>query len=298
MALESVGESIRNLGISGLRSKQFAEALERYMAMTPLEREQFKVDSGNADEGQEHLKDGYTCSLCKNRGFTWAVDEKSEGFYGHKTIECKCMAVRRSIRKMRESGLGDIIREKTFDKYEAVEPWQKVIKDGAMEYAKAKSGWFFLGGQSGCGKSHLGTAVCREFLLAGSAVAYMVWPDEAPIIKAASAAVSEDYNRREKLVDRLKQAEILYIDDLFKPAKDQTNAKQRPTAADVKLAFEILNYRSNNPQLLTIISSEFSSAELVEIDQATGGRIVEKAMVFNISEDMSRNYRLKKQVTV
>ncbi len=298
MALESVGQSLRSMVTSAQLSDRFAAAMERYQSMTPMEREQFRADTGNAASGEEHLKDGYNCTHCKNRGFTYIVDEKAGGIYGPTAVECKCMAVRSSIRKMRESGLGDVIREKTFDKFEAVEPWQQAIKAGAMEYAQAKSGWFFIGGQSGSGKSHLGTGICREFLLAGEAVTYMVWPDEYPKIKAASWASGDEFNLRESLVDKLKRAKILYIDDLFKPAKGQNNTKQPPTVAEIKLAFEILNFRYNDPQLLTIISSEFSSAELVEIDQATGGRIVEKSMVFNISEDMRRNYRLRKQVTV
>ena len=198
---------------------------------------------------------------------------------------------------MKQSGLGDVIREKTFDKYEAPDQWRQTLKAGAMEYAKAASGWFFIGGQPGAGKSHLGTAICREFLLAGKAVEYMVWPDEAATIKAAAKS-DDDPGGRERIMDRLKQAPVLYIDDLFKPAKDQFQVKQRPTAADIRLAFEILNYRYNNPDLLTIISSEFSTDELLEIDEATGSRIFEKAMVFNIAPDMSRNYRLRKAVTV
>lgn len=256
--------------------------------------EQRKADDYNAEAGTLNEKDGYNCTTCRNKGDIMSV-EVLDGWPRPRVRGCACMAVRASIAKMQQSGLGNIIRDKTFDKFLVHEPWQQTIRDAAMAYAKAPVGWFFMGGQPGCGKSHLGTAICREFLLQGRAVTYMVWPDEAPVIKGAS---KDDPDRREKLVDRLKQAQILYIDDLFKPDKDANNVKQRPTGADIRLAFEILNYRYNNPELLTIISSEFSTDELLGIDQATGSRIFEKSEPINIAEDMSRNYRLRKAVTV
>ena len=71
--------------------------------------------------------------------------------------------------------------------------------------------------------------------------------------------------------------------------------KQKPTMADINIAFELLNYRSIN-NLQTIISSEFTIAELLEIDQALAGRIVENAnpMPLVILPDIKKNYRLKK----
>lgn len=256
--------------------------------------ERRKADDYNAEVGKLNEKDGYNCTLCKNKGDIMEV-EVVDGWPTPRVRGCRCMSARASIRKMQESGLGNVIREKTFDKFQIHAPWQQTIRDAAAAYAKNPSGWFFMGGQPGSGKSHLGAAICREFLLQQRAVTYMVWPDDAPIIKGAA---KDDPDRRETLVARLKQAEILYIDDLFKPDRDASNQKQRPTGADIRLAFEILNYRYNNPDLLTIISSEFSTDELLEIDQATGSRIFEKSEPINIAEDMSRNYRLRKAVTV
>ena len=46
--------------------------------------------------------------------------------------------------------------------------------------------------------------------------------------------------------------------------------------------------------MLTIISSECTTNDLLDIDEATGGRICEKAQVFSIAPDRAKNYRLRK----
>ena len=163
-----------------------------------------------------------------------------------------------------------------------------------MDYAKNPEGWFYLGGQSGCGKTHLCTAICREFLLEGKQVIYMLWRDDIAKIKGFAT----DPEERQKLMERFKTAEVLYIDDLFKTGKNPDGYDPKPTAADINAAFEIINYRYCNPKLLTIISSELNEDELMDIDEAVGGRIFERSKSFSIAKDRSRNYRMRKAVTL
>ena len=256
--------------------------------------EQKKVDDYNKQEGTKHLEDGYNCPLCKNRGDIAEVMEYPPGVWQWKAVPCKCQKARHSIRMMNKSGLGNIIKEKTFDRYETPDPWQVPIKKAAMEYAK-DGDWFFLGGQSGAGKTHLCTAICREFLLAGKGVAYMMWADDSNRLKNWEM----EWEEREALLRRFKKTEVLYIDDLWKPARDN-GVKQRPTGADIRLAFEIINFRYNDPKLKTIVSSEWNQDELLSIDQATGGRIFERAGRYglSISENDDRNWRTRGGRTV
>lgn len=275
------------------------EILQRFGSATtfdisPRDYEQFKVDGLNNTVGSRNLEDGYECNTCKNKGFIAKLVENPDGTYSHCFADCKCVEVRNSIMRMKRSGLKDIIKDYTFDKFEATEPWQKSIKAAAMDYAKDPEGWFFLGGQSGAGKTHLCTAICREFLLAGKRVRYMLWRDDIVKIKGA-VTDSEEYC---KMIDEFKRVDVLYIDDLFKTGKDMYNTVQKPTAADINVAFEIINFRYNNPGLLTIISSELSEDELIDIDEAIGGRIYERAKAFTIGKDRSRNYRIKRAVTL
>lgn len=262
--------------------------------MEPREYEQFKVDGLNNTPGNRNEVDGYNCKLCKNKGYIVKVAEREDGSFYQTCTECKCEEIRRSIMRMKRSGLKDIIKDYTFDKFEESEPWQKAVKAAAMDYSKNPEGWFFLGGQSGSGKTHLCTAICREFLLSGKQVVYMLWRDDVVKIKGA-VTDSEEYSN---LIDKYKKATVLYIDDLFKTGKAPDGGPLKITGADINVAFEIINYRYNNPALLTIISSELSEDELIDIDEAIGGRIFERAKTITIAKDRKRNYRIKRAVTV
>lgn len=248
---------------------------------------QMKADTINNTPGN---LTGYDCPKCLNRG-TIAVPRGDGSFY---TKECNCMKIRRCVWEMERSGLKNIIREKTFETYNDAEPWQKAIKAGAMVYADKLVGWLLFCGQSGSGKTHLCTAVCRHRLLDEDEVRYMPWRDKVAELKAMSL----DNERRAEIIDEYKTAQILYIDDLFKVGK-AADGSSNPTGADISLAFEIINYRYVN-HLPTIISTEKTPQELVEIDEATGSRIIEMAgcNVYSITRDTRRNYRLRGVVTV
>lgn len=261
------------------------------------QRSQNKCDFTNSTEGDLHLKDGYNCIECLNRGYTEHVFfHKEFRYYYEGQVPCRCTAIREAIRRLEKSGLKNIIRDYTFDKFEATEQWQSVLKSAAMKFVSDCYGkWFFIGGESGSGKTHLCTAICGELLKQKKNVKYMLWRDDIMRIKsnANDAEVYAD------LINEFKECEVLYIDDLFKNGKGSDNKMQRPTVADVNAAYEILNYRYNNPNLVTIISSERKIAELLEIDSAIGSRIVERAIQngygYSLKEEAgkSRNYRLK-----
>lgn len=283
--MEAVAKIMERLNSMGMSFEE---------ARTPEEREQRRCESYNREEGKLHEADGYDCKICRNKGDIWVADKDDRGQWSHFSRTCKCVEIRNNIKRMKRSGLKDIIADYTFDKFEATEPWQKAIKEAAMAYAKAPEGWFFLGGQSGAGKTHLCTAICRELLLSGKSVHYMLWRDEVAKIKAASM----DAETLAPIMHRLKTVEVLYIDDLFKTGKAPDGSVQRPTGADVARAFEIINQRYCNPSLLTIISSEWSEVELLDIDEATAGRIYERAKTFSIAKDRARNYRIRHAVTI
>lgn len=282
--MDRLQEILARLGDMGITSKQMSEK----------DWEQFKVDDWNKTPGNRNEEDGYNCKTCLNKGTIAKLVDLGGGRYSHCFADCQCVETRKSIMRMKRSGLKDIIKDYTFDKFIDTEPWQKAVKAAAMEYAKHPEGWFFLGGQSGAGKTHLCTAICREFLLAGKQVRYMLWRDDIVKIKGA-VTDSVEYS---KAIDRYKRVDVLYIDDLFKTGRDKENKVQKPTVADINVAFEIINYRYNNPALLTIISSELTEDELMDIDEAIGGRIYERAKSISIAKNRDRNYRIKKAVTV
>ena len=140
-----------------------------------------------------------------------------------------------------------------------------------------------MGGQVGSGKTHLGTAILG-CLIKKHSVKYMLWRDETMRIKAN---VNDDIEYQ-GFVKPLKTVSVLYIDDFFK-----TEVKQ-PSPADVRFAFELLNYRYVN-KLRTIISSELLIEDILDIDEAVGSRIYQmsKENYIRIGYDKNKNWRLK-----
>lgn len=255
---------------------------------------QLLCDAYNAMPGDLDKHDGHHCDVCNNKGFISVPFLDDRGHWQEQSVFCKCRKTRRSLRRLKRSGLGKMIHEYTFEKYQATEEWQKVVKDAALRFVQDDAHtWFFIGGASGAGKSHICTAIAAHYLGQEKEVNYMLWRDDVVKLKA-NVTDSEIYNQ---IMHEFKTVEVLYIDDLFKTGKANDGTTQRPTAADINIAFELLNYRYNNPDLVTIISSECRTPDILNIDEAVGGRIVERTLPYgygiNIKPDRSKNYRLK-----
>ena len=235
------------------------------------------------------LGDGIDCKRCLNRGDYMRMDELENGALHERYERCACMAARESVRRMQASGMAQSIKTLRFDNYQAAQPWQEGLLKAARAYAadEGATGWFFMGGAVGSGKTHLCTAICREMLAAHKGVYYCPWTVDVVSLKQRQYDDPDSYD---KLMVRLKNISVLYIDDLFKPLP----GADRPTDADVRLAYEIINHRYIN-QLRTIITCERYSEELLGIDEATGSRIIERARgnTWDIKRDKTRNYRIK-----
>lgn len=266
-----------------------SEAIPDFASMTPMEREQRKAEEYNRTPGRLHELDGYCCEKCMNRGDFQHVRAGMGGMPTTYSVPCECDSARKSLARLRRSGLEDTIRECTFDAYNAAEPWQQHIKGKAQQFiADDDARWFFIGGASGGGKTHLCTAICAHYLKT-MPVHYMLWEEE---VKRLNAAVNDD-EAFTKRMDWLKSVDVLYIDDFLKPVyKD--GELMPPGTGEMKRAYELLNHRYIEKSI-TIISSERYSAEIVDLDQATGGRIVQRARgyLLNVQRDPKRNYRTR-----
>lgn len=254
-------------------------------------------DDYNNRVGNLNEIDGYDCPVCKNRGMISVPKQDSAGHWAEWHTMCDCRKTRHTLRKLKQSGLKNMIHDYTFDKYIAEEPWQETIKAGALRFIEDEENtWFFIGGASGAGKTHICTAIAAHYLNKGKFVKYMLWRDDVVKLKA-NVNDSEAYDN---MMHELKTADVLYIDDLFKTGKNNDGMPQKPTGADINIAFELLNYRYNNPELITLISSESRVKDILDIDEAIGGRIAERTIQFgygiNIKPDRNKNYRLKGSV--
>ena len=283
--MNALEEVMNRLNVSASGCKPF----------TREEYEQMKVDSYNEGEGTLHLTDGYHCDKCKNKGFI--AELRMAEIYGYQVetlVPCRCQKARNALSRLARSGLKDVVKKYTFEGYEAQDAWQQKIKEAAQRFCDTQGeDWFFIGGQSGAGKTHICTAIAVHFIRQGKELKYMLWRDEITRLKGLITE-PEQYG---KMMDELKNADVLYIDDLFKNGKDDFGNVKQPTAADINAAFEIINYRYNNPGRITIISSERTLIEMNAIDEAIAGRIAEKSKAggycINLARDGKKNWRMK-----
>lgn len=216
---------------------------------------------------------GVDCPICQNRGY---LMYKKDGY--DYTKECECMAKRRSLRRIRKSGMSDMLSRYTFEAYETPDATRTCIKMVAERFCKADSGWFYISGRSGSGKTHICTAICSRFIESGKEVYYMKWRDESRSLKAL---VNTD--EIEKPLEKLKRVHVLYIDDFFNGGHSE---------ADERIAFEILNSRYNDTKLRTVISSELMIEDVLDIGEALGGRIKERSKGYLLSAP-NENWRLR-----
>lgn len=275
------------------RLKQMHPDLAKYANMTEKERIESNVQAFNETEGDKHLLDGYNCDICRNKGFISVMrtrqDLRGNDIYEECLTECKCTKVRKSIMRMKRSGMEELFKKYKFENYTITEPWQKMIQEKAQNFANNPAPVFFIGGQSGTGKTHLCTAIARQLLFDGNELRYILWRDESVKLKSA---VNND-EKYQSLISELKRVDVLYIDDFLKVPIGHDTSK--PTSADLAVALEIINNRYN-AKLITIISSEWTIKDIIEMDEALGGRIYEMAGAeysANIGKDTKKNYRIK-----
>lgn len=278
MSAERLGEILERLNYNHGTGRE----------MTPEEYEQQRCDWANATVGNLNEYDGYNCDICKNKGVVYVLQDNPYSKYKVMVQKaCKCSSVRATLRRAKKSGLNNILSDYTFDKYEVTEDWQRVIKEKAQMFCKDDNAhWFYIGGQTGAGKTHICTAISAYYIKHGKDCRYMLWRDDAVKIKA----VVNDFEKYQELIEPLKKVDVLYIDDYLKVQDGAT-----PTTADINLAFELLNYRLLDKDKITIISSELTMPRALELDEATNGRIYQQAGNYkiNIDRDFNKNYRLR-----
>jgi len=260
---ESLPEPIRNQQLS-TQSISIEVQIQRY----------------NEEEG--YLK-GKDCRTCKNKGYIMILDE------GYKALKpCECQRQRQNKVNVQQSGMQKMIQDYTFETFEGKTMWQRIIKESAQAFVSDKAYWFFIGGQVGAGKTHICTAIVNELLKQGKQALYMLWREEVVKLKSFVA----DGKEYMKVIEPFKTKEVLYIDDLFK-----TERGSSPSATDITIAFEILNARYQDKDLITIISSEKVIKELMVIDEAIASRIFEKTKGYctQLNQNQHMNIRMRER---
>lgn len=237
----------------------------------------------HAHDETEYKMPEYECQKCRDSGFI---------SYNENGIEilkrCDCYAVKQAKQMMKQSGISAELLKKTFDNFNVSGNAQlENAKSKAMQYVDnfqitehERRNSILFSGQAGSGKTHLGTAICRELMRSGIAVVYMTYRNAITKIKQ-SITDEIAYNRE---LGQYATARVLYIDDLLKGRLSET---------DINIMYEIVNYRYMH-SLPMIISTEKSINDLLIFDEAIGSRMIEMCRG-NIVQLQGKelNYRLK-----
>lgn len=248
--------------------------------MSSEEFRKFTVDCYNESEGDLDKEDGIKCIICKNKGYVQVLEDRYAPYK-----KCKCMVRRESYTKALQSGLGKYLNKTLLD-YIPEGEWRAKCKRAVEAYLDRHShddAWFMACGQNGSGKTLLGSIIANTLLTKKEqSVMYVVWTDF--IGKVKRDMMGEKVNEANDRIEEIKNADVLFLDEVLKKYND----------TDLKYLMEIINYRYTN-DLKTIITSEKLLNELLDIDEATFGRAVEKCegFIINIPRDRKKDWRLR-----
>ena len=244
--------------------------------------EEARCKKYNDELGKLHLKDGIECPVCKNKGWIRVLYTPENGFPESRSGRCpNCTEKRNRVRNAQGAGLGADYGI-TFDRYMVKYQWQKEAKEKAQSYVihighPESSKWFTAIGQVGSGKTLLASCVANDLLRKGYNVKMKSWPEVARY-------TSTDYYKEKEMLKEYQEAQVLYLDDLFKGS---------PTTREISLAYEILNYRYKN-HMPTIITSEKTPDEMIAIDEAIWSRISQMSVpngLVIVGKDRSKDQR-------
>lgn len=226
-------------------------------------------------------KTGVECELCGNKGriITYDAEAKAKNVF-----PCTCEPRRRTIEHLMNLGLWEQVRRCRIDNFVIRQDHQQIMASTAQRFvADASATGLLFSGQPGCGKTHLSNWIFGQ-LSSGRSLRgrYMNWLSAVRDIKAAAQ------NGDSSVFDSWKTAPLLYLDDFLKVRSGST-----PSDADVKLAFELMNFRLER-KLLTVISSEWALEEIMGIDEALAGRIRQLcgAYVVHVARDAKKDFRI------
>lgn len=239
------------------------------------------IDRWVSDE-QRRYSYSDVCKTCGGTGWYLVKEDSGMGYPMASKTKCSCFDKIATGQSLVKSGISD---EYTFDNFNVHEDFQKYMRDVAYRYLNSPTYWLYIGGQIGSGKTKLCKTIVRELINKGYAVKTMSWQDDSTDLKTMS--MTPEYRT---YLDTFKNARVLYIDDFFKSGNVDQISK-----ADKELAFKIIDYRYNHPELITIFSSEHFYNDILKIDESMS-RIAErctKDFIIDISRSEDKNIRLK-----
>ena len=149
----------------------------------------------------------------------------------------------------------------------------------AFDFAKSPEGWLVFMGDTGCGKTHLASAIVNYCYQAGKPALFVVVPEFLDHLRSTFSPESKvSYDQ---LFESVKAAPLLVLDDF---------GEQSTTPWAREKLYQVFNYRYNG-RLPTVITTRYSLQEILDdILSSISSRLVDPKIStpFNI---MAPDYR-------
>ena len=136
----------------------------------------------------------------------------------------------------------------------------------AATFAQTLSGWLFLSGSYGCGKTHLAAAIANYVVNLGVPTLFLTVPDLLDWLRFSYDSTDVNFEQR---FDEIRNVRLLVLDDL---------GTQNATAWAQEKLYQIINYRYNNKLPMVVTSNQ----NLDEIDGRIRSRLQDADLVTTV----------------
>lgn len=203
----------------------------------------------------EYVDKPYQYGQCNCDGAGWFMLSTGNGRYT--LTKCDCGIAGQSPESMRLSRELDHLSNRTFENFRVDRPYQdlpdasastqqklvNIAYTKARHFADAPSGWLYIHGRPGTGKSHLAAAIANVNKMRMNVI-YRSMPSLMDLVR-------ENSNQLDALISQISDAELVIIDDI--------GADNRPTEWGEARIFTIINARVDKP---TVFTSNYDVSEL------------------------------------
>ena len=131
---------------------------------------------------------------------------------------------------------------------------------------------FMLLGQNGSGKTHLAVAIANALIDKNYLVRFVTFHDLLDQLSKSRTQKKETYS----VIDKYREADLLVVDDIFRTTIREWNGSRNVIMGHVDAMFRIMDYRYFNKKA-TVITGEKTVLEMMDMDRAITGRLVETA---------------------
>lgn len=217
--------------------------------------------------------------------------------------ECECAKIRKINQLIKSSAITEEFQKmgfKNFSTEGVCEEVKRMVLTASRYFKNYHSiknervnSVLFIG-QPGCGKTHLLTAVSNGLMRE-----YQVPVLYFPFKDGMNNIAANDFERKHDIMQQMKEVDVLFVDDLFKPIGGKLeydkDGKPKVIKWQADILYEVFNYRYLN-KLPMLVSTELTLEELMLIDEGTMSRVFQMAEDYavTVEKDMRNNYRLRK----